>query len=447
VLGGSSSVNGMAFVRGAPHDFDAWEAAGATGWSYADMLPYFKRLEHTEIGTSKVRGRSGPVQIVESWGLPHLRDIFTSACEELQIPRNPDYNSGDQHGFGPTQANLFRGTRHSSARAFLRPALRRPNLAAIKSAHASRLIVEGMRVVGVEYWLGSTRRTLRCRREVIVAAGAINTPQLLMLSGLGPANDLKSHGVEVIADLPWVGRNLMEHAGMRLARAVNVRTLNHEGRARRRIVNGLRWLADRSGPAAAIYAQMFAFLRSRSDITEPDIQLHFEPLLYELRNGQVRVSKRNGISIGVNLNRPTSRGFLTLRSASFRDHPKIQPMMFDANEDLETLVRGVRRVEQILDTRAMRNIIVPRTDDMRWETDDELRDVVRAGAHGVYHPSGTARMGTSSADSVLDPQLRVHGVQGLRVADLSVIPTLISGNTNAVAMAIGEKASDLIRTG
>jgi choline dehydrogenase len=251
--------------------------------------------------------------------------------------------------------------------------------------------------------------------------------------------------LSIVADLPWVGRNLMDHAGMRLARAVNIRTLNHEGSLHRRALHGLRWLVTRSGPAAAIYAQMFAFLRTEAGLPEPDVQLHFEPLLYDYAGGQARVSKRNGISIGMNLNRPKSRGYLTLASASFRDQPLIQPMMFQAQEDLETLVRGVKIIERIFDTRAMREIIEPRPEDVRWQTDAEMREVIRAGSHGVYHPSGTCRMGVSAKDSVLDPRLRVHGLAGIRVADLSIIPSLISGNTNATAMAIGEKASDLIK--
>ncbi|HEX7821956.1 MAG TPA: GMC family oxidoreductase N-terminal domain-containing protein [Sphingobium sp.] len=445
LLGGSSSVNGMAFVRGEPSDFDAWVSAGAKGWSYSDMLPYFKRIENTELGTSRLRGRNGPVHVIESWGLPHLRDIFTQACEQMNIPRNPDYNGGDQTGFGPTQANLYKGTRHSAARAFLRPALKRPNLTLFKRAHASRLLMDGKRVTGVEYWIGSQQRILRCRREVIVAAGAINSPQLLMLSGLGPASMLREKGVDVVADLPWVGRNLMDHAGMRLAREVNVPTLNHEALLHRRALNGLRWLLTRSGPAAAIYAQYFAFLRTAPDIPYPDIQLHFEPLLYDYADDRARVSRKNGISIGVNINRPKSRGHIALSSPSFRDHPTIQPMMFEADEDLDTLVRGVRIIEQIFKTPVMQKVIVAGQADVRWSTAAEQRHAVRTQAHGVYHPSGTCRMGNSPNDSVLNPRLRVHGIDGLRVADLSIIPSLVSGNTNAVSMAIGEKAADLIR--
>lgn len=445
LLGGSSSINGMAFVRGDPCDFDAWAAAGADGWSFSDMLPVFKRIERTAIGKSDSRGRDGPVEIIESWGLPHLAETFAAACEQTQIPRNLDYNGGDQFGFGPTQANIARGTRHSSARAYLKPIRRRRNLRVIGSAHASRILFERGRAVGVEYYVGTEKRILRCRCEIIVAAGAINTPQLLMLSGIGPAEMLTRHGISIAGNSPWVGRNLMDHAGMRIARAVNVPTLNREALPLRRLVNGLRWMLTRSGPAAAIYAQMFAFIRTLPDLPSPDVQLHFEPLLYDYANGIARVSRRNGISIGMNVSRPKSRGFLSLASASFRDHPKIQPMMFDDLDDLETLVRAVRIVEQLLGTSAMRKIVVPRAEDPSWPTDTELRDAVRTGAHGVYHPAGTSRIGRSISDGVVDARLRVHGVQGLRVADLSITPSLVSGNTNAVAMAIGEKAADMIR--
>jgi choline dehydrogenase len=442
LVGGSASINGMVFVRGQPLDFDDWEAAGADGWSYQGVLPYFARLETTAIGEDSVRGRSGPLKVTEAWAMPSLVDTFVDACGAVQIPFNADYNGRSQAGVGRAQANVYRGARQSSARAFLSPALKRRNLALVRGAHVSRLLWDAGRAVGVEYYQGSDVRTLRCRREVILAAGAINSPQLLMLSGVGPATALRSFDISVVSDLTSVGQNLVDHPAFGLGRNVSIPTLNEEATPLRVAVNALRWLATRDGPATAIAAQALAFIRTRAELDQPDAQLHFSSTAYAFEGGEVSIAKTSGVLISANVSRPKSRGYVALRSGNFRDRPIIQPLMFDVESDLATLVRAVRVIEQIYEAPAFERIVVKSQGDMVWQSDAELREHVRANANVIYHPAGTCRMGEGGA---LDARLRVRGVGGLRVADASVFPSMVSGNTNAAAMMVGEKASDLIR--
>jgi len=447
VIGGSSSINGMVYVRGQPQDYDDWAQAGAHGWSYADVLPYFRRIESTTLGEADVRGRDGPLRVEESWHLPSLTELFVRACEELQIPRNSDYNGRTQEGVGRAQANVAQGTRQSAARAYLRPALRRANLRIVPNAQASRLLIEAGRCVGVEYAVEGRKHILKAGREVILSAGAINSPHLLMLSGIGPAQTLSTHGIPVLRDAPAVGGNLMDHPAFALTRFVDAHTLNDEARPGRRLVNGLEWMVRRTGPACAIAAQALAFVRTQPTSARPDIQIHFASSAVSFEGGRVRVAREAGVMLTVNVARPVSRGRISIQSASAHDGPRIQPAMFADESDLDTLVRGVETADRILESAPFRTITAAGSNSpFAGVAGPQLRELVRNNAFVVYHPAGTCRMGVDP-QSVVDPQLRVRGFDGLRVADASVFPSMVSGNTHAAALMVGERASDLIRTG
>ncbi|MET0986638.1 MAG: GMC family oxidoreductase N-terminal domain-containing protein [Steroidobacteraceae bacterium] len=442
LLGGSSSTNGMVFVRGDPSDYDEWAAGGATGWSSADLLPLFQRMETTEIGDDSYRGRSGPLHVQYTWRTPKLTEMFVAACEELLIPFNPDYNSAKQEGVAFVQASQRRGRRHSSARAFLDRARHRRNLNVLTQARATRILWEGKRAVGLEYIHKNATFCARVSREVILCAGAINSPQLLMLSGVGNANDLMGMYIEVVHALPAVGRNLMEHPNIALSREVTVRSLNSETGLLRVGLNGLRWLLTGSGPASSAGVHGVAFIRTRPQEARADIQLQFIPTMLAFRDGVVRVADHDGVTITANVSRPHSRGFIRLRSPDPLASVQIQPNLFGDERDLQTLVRGAHLIERIFATRAFGQIS---GHDERGaaRSPEEWAALLRASAGVTFHPSGTCKMGTGS-ECVVDARLRVRGVESLRVADASVFPTLISGNTNAAALVIGEKAADLI---
>ncbi|MET0984008.1 MAG: GMC family oxidoreductase N-terminal domain-containing protein, partial [Steroidobacteraceae bacterium] len=356
LLGGSSSTNGMVFVRGDPTDYDGWAAAGAAGWSYADLLPLFRRMESTDIGEDSLRGRSGPLGVQHTWRTPGLTEVFVAACEELQIPFNPDYNSTHQEGVAFVQASQRRGSRHSSARAYLDRARRRKNLTVVTHAHATRIQWEGRRAVGVEYLRKDAAVLAPAAREVILCAGAINSPQLLMLSGVGKAADLRRHGIDIVHDLPAVGGNLMDHPNIALSREVNVRTLNSEAGPIKVALNGLRWLFSGSGPASSAGVHGIAFLRSRPQETRADVQLQFIPTMLVFREGVVRVADHDGVTITANVSRPYSRGSIQLRSSDPLAPPHIQPHLFGDERDLQTLMRGAQSIEKIFATKAFKQI-------------------------------------------------------------------------------------------
>jgi len=443
VIGGSGTINGLFFVRGAPEDYDNWASLGAEGWSFKELLPYFRRMESTSIGDDTLRGRSGPMHVMESWALAAPNEIFFGACRELQIPPNPDYNGAQQYGVGLVQTNQRRGARDSSATAFLRPALRRPNLKLIQRAQATRILWDGKRAIGVEYRENGAIKALRCRKEVILSGGTINSPQLLMLSGIGDAEHLQSLGIPIINNLPGVGQNLIDHPAFPYARQVSMPTLNHEMQPLRMLRAGIQWSLFGTGPASAAAGGAVAFIKTDPTISVPDIQLSFSPFFVSYAGGRVNFPRQNGLSIMASLQRSRSRGYLKLKTASALDQPLIQPFMFQDPYDLDTLARGVRFIERIYKTEAFRAIL----SDTNWlpESEKELHDMLRNLSNANYHPCGTCKMGKDEM-AVVDPALRVRGVEGLRVADASVFPSIVSGNTNAAAMVVGEKASDLIKS-
>ncbi|WP_176590538.1 MULTISPECIES: GMC family oxidoreductase [Sphingobium] len=442
VVGGSTSINGMVFVRGQQADFDDWEKAGAQGWSYRDVLPFFKRGERTLLGDDATRGRDGPVNIVEAWRIPEATQRFIDACESIQIMRTPDYNGASQEGVGPCQANVRRGRRDGAARAYLRPALRRSNLRLMKRAQATRILFDGKKAIGVEYQTGGSRHRLYCNREVVLACGAIGSPHLLMLSGIGPSASLARHGIPIVHDNHNVGMNLIDHPACVIARNVTMRSLNREGKGLRRLWNAARWMAFRSGPATAIASQGLAFARTLSSSPYPDVQITFSSSAYTFAGGKVRLADTDGVMMCVNVSRPESRGHIELRSADPFDAPAIFPKMFDDPADLETLLRGTRLAERLFSTPSFKDVVTGSDSAAEGQTDDELRAFLRANSNIIYHPAGTCRMGGD--DAVVDPRLRVNGIANLRVADASIFPSMVSGNTNAASMMIGEKAADII---
>jgi choline dehydrogenase len=444
LLGGSSSINGLFFVRGAARDYDQWAEQGSPGWSFADLLPLFKRMETSDVGDDAMRGRTGPLHVTEAWAMQNLNDVFFHACEELQLPRNSDYNGRTQNGVAALQTNMRRGVRQSASRAYLRPALKRPNLQLRQNAHVTRILWEGSRAVGVEYVQNGKTLVARCSREIILAGGSINSPHLLLLSGVGPAADLAGLGIKVVKDLKGVGRNLMDHPAFSVARKVTLPTLNTAIRSYRIVLAGLQWALFGTGPASAPAGGAIAFVGTDPSVHQTDVQLSFSPFMVSYADGKIGFPNENGLSISVSVQRPTSRGYLKLETPFATDKPIIQPRLFEDESDLDTLTRGVRFVEQIYQTKAFKDITISPEDNSMQAQTPEFREMVRMQSIVHYHPAGTCKMGIDDF-AVVDASLRVRGVTGLRVADASIFPTMVGGNTNAAAMVIGEKLADLVK--
>jgi choline dehydrogenase len=446
VLGGSSSINGMIYVRGNRGDYDGWALAGATGWSYDEVLPYFKRSEHNENGASAYHGSGGPLH-VSNLHPPHTTaDLFIRAGMEIGLPFNPDINGESQYGVGPVQATLRRGWRHNTASAFLRPAMATGRVTVVQHAQVTRVLFEGRRAVGVEYQQGGQTHQARAGREVILSGGAINSPQLLMLSGIGPAAELQALGLPVLQDAPQVGRNLQEHVACGLTLRVKPRTLNDENGWGWRLLHGANWLCFGRGPAAASTAHALAFIKTRPDEAEPDVQVHFTPLGFDVAVQSMDESMLVGsaISMVANVSRPRSRSHLALARAHPPAAVRIHSRLLDDADDVQRLVAGCRTLRRMAASPVLAAQVVSEVaPGPGVQTDDEWIAHVRQHASHIYHPVGTCRMGSDDA-AVLDPQLRVRGVQGLRVVDASVMPLLPSGNTNAPTIMVGEKGADLI---
>lgn len=440
--GGSTLINGMIYVRGAPGDFDEWRDMGCPGWGYQDVLPHFRRIETAPFADSQVRGSSGPLAISE---LPYRHPLtarFIAAAGEAGVPYNADINGEAQDGIGYVQSSAKRGRRHDAFTAFLKPALARRAATLISNAHARRVVFRNGRAVGVEFIHSGTVRAIHARRGVILSGGSLHTPQLLMLSGIGPAAQLRSHGIEVQADSPEVGENLMEHVGIWMGLRVNQPTLNQQvnlpGVARAM----LQWLGGK-GPAAAPTAQAVGFVRTLADASSPDVQIHLTPFGHTGEGADRALAPFPMISVVASVNHPKSRGRIALASPDPLAAPLIYPRLLDHPDDMETLRRGVRLCEQIVDAPAVRDAVVERIGWPDLDNADDADRQIRSLAGPIYHPIGTCRMGPDAA-SVVDHRLRVRGVDGLWVADASIMPRHISGNTQAAAMMIGDKAADLI---
>jgi choline dehydrogenase len=449
-LGGSTSINGMVYNRGQSEDFDEWAALGNRGWSYRDVLPYFKRNErHWGINTSALRGQEGPVAVTDIPWIHPLCEQFIAGAQGLGMPRTVDYNGDSQTGVGYFQRTIQGRWRVSTASAYLKPARGRANLSIRTDAQAVSVLFNGRRAEGVRYAQGRSLQSLRdvrARREVIVCSGALNTPKLLQLSGLGEPQQLSRLGIPVVHALPGVGANLSDHYSIRLVMGVKgIHTLNELSRVPRLWGEVMRWMLGRPSILALSPSLVHWFWKSRPELTRPDLQGVFSPASY--RAGYVGMLDRfPGMTCGVWPHRPFSRGEVRLRSADPLADPWIQPNYLGDERDVQMLLAGMRVARQLLNTPELARYSLGETlPGPDVQSDDEMLDYARQFGVSSYHVNGTARMGPlSDPMSVVDDQLRVHGVESLRVVDASIMPTIPSANTCASTMMIAEKAADLI---
>lgn len=446
VLGGSSSLNGLLYVRGQAQDYDRWRQMGNTGWAWDDVLPLFKRAEHNERGADEFHGDQGPLSVSNMRIQRPITDAWVAAAQAAGYPFNPDYNGKSQEGVGYFQLTSKNGRRCSTAVAYLNPARARDNLTIITNAQVDRVTLEGTRATGVSYRDRAGRtHTVKAGHEVILSGGSINSPQLLMTSGIGEAAQLADHGIEVKRDLPGVGKNMQDHLQARLVYKCNEPTLNDEvssmmGQAR----IGLKYLMFRAGPMTMAASLATGFIRTRDDLETPDIQFHVQPLSAE--NPGKGADKFSAFTMSVCQLRPESRGEIRLASADPRAYPKIIPNYLSTETDCRTIVAGVNIARTIARHAPLTSKISVEhrpNPDLDINDYDATLDWARNNTASIYHPTGTCKMGQGS-DAVVDARLRVHGITGLRVADCSIMPEIVSGNTNAPAIMIGEKASDLI---
>ncbi|QPC88395.1 FAD-dependent oxidoreductase [Mesorhizobium sp. NBSH29] len=451
VLGGSSSINAMVWIRGQREDYDAWRDAGNPGWGFDDVLPVFKAIEDNEAGADAWRGVGGPVHVTDcSRGLHPLTALYLKAGVEAGLPLNPDFNGAAQEGVGTYQISTRNGRRMSAARAFLRPAMKRNNVQVITGALATHLLIEGSRVTGVEYLRNGTLHTATAGREVIVSAGSVNTPQLLQLSGIGPAIHLRQLGIEIRHDNDHVGANLQDHVGINYTFKAKIPSLNQMLRPWwGKMLVGMRYLALRDGPLSRSLNNAGGFFRTDPALTRPNMQLYFQALSTVIpRKGERPLLTPDpwpGFSIGLSNCRPSSRGSIMIRSVNPTDPPKIMPNAFSTPEDVAEMLAAVKFVRRIAAMPALSSIIVEEVlPGPSCSTDDELIADFRSRSGTVYHPVSTCRMGPDPSQSVVDPRLKVHGVAGLRVIDASVFPENISGNTNAPSIMTGAKGAQLI---
>ena len=446
VLGGSSSLNGLLYVRGQPQDYDRWAQMGNRGWSWDDVLPLFKRSEKNERGADEFHGDQGNLSVSNMRIQRPITDAWVAAAQAAGYKFNPDYNGAEQEGVGFFQLTARNGRRCSSAVAFLNPVKSRENLTIVTHAQVERIEFDGNRVTGVSYRdRGGAWQTVTAHKEVILSGGAINSPQLLMLSGIGEAAQLQAHGIDVIKDLPGVGKNMQDHLQARLVYKCNEPTLNDEvsslfGQAK----IGLKYLMFRAGPMTMAASLATGFMKTREDLETPDIQFHVQPLSAE--NPGKGADPFSAFTMSVCQLRPESKGEIRLQSKDGKQYPKIIPNYLSTETDCRTIVDGVNIARRIARHAPLTSKISeeyrPHA-DLPMDDYDATLDWARNNTASIYHPTGTCKMGNEKA-AVVDDRLRVHGINGLRVADCSIMPEIVSGNTNAPAIMIGEKASDLI---
>ena len=443
-LGGSSSINGLIFIRGQREDYDHWAQLGNTGWDWNSVLPYFMKSEHNSRGANATHSDKGPLWSSDIGGEHELMEAIIRGASELGVPRTEDFNSGNQEGVGYYQLFTHNGLRISSAGAYLKPARNRANLRIETDAHTTGVILEGRRAVGVRYRQNGVEREARASREVILSAGALQSPQLLQLSGIGPASLLQKHGIGVVHDLPGVGQNLQDHLQLRLMYKVSkpittnddLRTLFSQAKI------GLQWLLTRTGPLGIGINQGGLFTKILPGSATPDIQFHFGTLSADMAGGKPH--PWSGCTFSVCQLRPESRGTVEIKSTDPMEPPSMRPNYLDAETDRICAVESIKYARRLASTNALKPYLVEEYKpgaDVR--SDDEILDFAREYGATIFHPTGTCKMGSDSM-AVTDDRLRVHGIGGLRVVDCSIMPTLVSGNTHAPAVMIAEKASDMI---
>lgn len=447
VVGGSTSINGLFYVRGHPNDFDDWASLGNGGWAYEDVLPYFKHIESYNGGDEDYRGRSGKLRISDVPAPHALSSLFVDAAVEAGIPRAADYNGREQEGASLAQTTIHSGFRQSASRAFLREALTRPNLKLITHAQAEKVNFDGGRATGVTYNKRGKTTHIAADREVILCAGAVASPQLLMLSGIGPRDHLQDIGIETKVDLPGVGENLQEHCGIWITHGVRegIRTANMDYNLLGVLKHGLRYLLTRDGQVATPTSQALAFVKTQPSEPIPDAQIHFMPMGYSIGESAIKVLPTPAMMAVPNVSRPKSRGSIRLASSDPHVPPRIYARMFDHEDDLQRLTGACRTVRKVFSTQALADVaadeVFPGPD---VETDDEWESLLREHAGPVFHIAGTCKMGVDDM-SVVGGDLCVHNIGNLRIVDASIMPTITSGNTNAPTMMIAAKAADMIK--
>jgi choline dehydrogenase len=444
VLGGSSSINGLLYVRGQHEDYDRWRQRGNAGWGFEDVLPYFKKAENQQRGEDKYHGAGGPLPVSDWRHHDPLSEAFVKAAGEAGIPFNADFNGAKQEGAGFFQTTTRRGRRASSAFSYLRPAKNRGNLHIETDALAQRIVFEGRRARGVEYRQRGQLRSVRARREVLVSSGAYNSPQLLQLSGIGPADLLKGHGIDVVLDAPGVGNDLQDHLQVRIVTRCPQRvTLNDiVNNPVRRVLAGMQWAALRRGPLTIAAGTSGAFFKTSPRLASPDIQIHFIPFSTD-KMGE-KLHPFSGFTASVCQLRPESRGTLRIRSADPAQPPEIRINYLATETDRRAFIDGIRILRGILAKPALKEYVTEEVyPGAKVVNDDQILEFCRQTGSTVYHPTSTCRMGNDPL-AVVDQRLKVRGIEGLRVVDASVMPDLMSGNTNAPTIMIAEKASDMI---
>ncbi|GAY22159.1 GMC family oxidoreductase [Sphingobium fuliginis] len=445
LLGGGSSINGQVYIRGTAADYDHWRDQGAMGWSYKDVLPYLRQIENWSGEPDPARGNSGPIGATLMREHHPSSHVFLNACRDMGLPTIYDYNRGQLEGAYLTQVSQRDGWRCSAEKGYLRPARSRPNLQVLTDSHADRIETENGRAIAVLVTRGDRTIRVKAHREVIVSAGTLGSPALLLRSGIGTAAAMRDAGISPVHDLAGVGRNFQEHPTVGIHKFVNISTLSSAVSPIDVMGYALKFLFKRSGPLTASIVHAMGLARTREGLEEPDIQLAFVPLSFDIQpDGRILMPKQPALNITASICHPKSRGVVTLKPDG---SPRIRHRFYDDPGDMETLIGGAKFIERLFATPSFLRIVTgPRIPDATPSTDAAWEAYIRATSGIAYHPVGTCKMGTDS-EAVVDPSLKVIGMAGLRVADASIMPRIISVNTNATAMMIGEKAADLIRAG
>jgi len=451
IIGGSSSINAMVYIRGQAEDYDDWEAAGNPGWGYRDLLPYFRKSEANARGADDYHSDSGEMGVEDFKSVHPLNQVFFEGLSQMGLAPNSDFNGRQQAGYGLYQLTTRNSVRCSTSKAFLRPALRRANLRLEMNAEVSRLIFEGKRVVGVEYVQNGQKKRARADVEVVLSGGTVNSPKLLQLSGIGPADLLRRKGIDIAADLPGVGRNMQDHLGFASFYRIRKPSLNNELHSTLgKLWAGFKYLAFRTGPLSVSINQGGGFFGTTPGSTRPNMQIYFVPATFTtVKPDQERALNPDpfaAVSIVVSPCRPTSRGEIDIASADYREQPIIRPNYLSTDHDVSEALQGIRFMKKLAATPSLSALI--ERDISPWasvDSDSDLLAAARETAKTTYHPTSTCMMGSDTAQAVVDQRLRVHGIGGLRIVDASIFPSMISGNTNAASIMVGERGADLIR--